>query len=83
MSCFLCRLGIQAAGSSGQAHLSNLGLVWSVLCIPAWVLEQVAHDNLWGVCSVVSHANVALCDLVLGGHLPTTVRCGVVDCVPP
>ena len=51
-----------------QAALGDLGLVGRVLGVPAGVLEDVALDDGRRDARRVAHADVALVDLVLGGH---------------
>ena len=59
-----------------EATLSDLSLVWCVLCVPTWILDQIAENYQWCVRIVVAHADVRLCNRIhradlreLGEHL--------------
>mmetsp|Transcript_11444 Transcript_11444/g.22871 ORF Transcript_11444/g.22871 Transcript_11444/m.22871 type:complete len:283 (-) Transcript_11444:354-1202(-) len=52
-----------------KTTLSNFSLVWCVLRVPSWVLQQVSHNDSWEVSSMIPHSNETLQHLVLGSHL--------------
>mmetsp|Transcript_14373 Transcript_14373/g.27727 ORF Transcript_14373/g.27727 Transcript_14373/m.27727 type:complete len:723 (-) Transcript_14373:79-2247(-) len=52
-----------------EPSLSDFGLVWGVLGVPARVLQQVSQDHSWGEGSVVSHPNEVLVHSVLASEL--------------